>query len=435
MTDSLSPQATAGRSAVPPRLMVVGSGTRFLSGISVYTLRLANALAASGARVSLLTMRQLLPTRFYPGRDRVGASLTDLETDPRVATFDGIDWYWLPSLIRGTVFLARQRPEVLILQWWTGTVLHTYLVLSVLARLFGARTVVEFHEVQDTGELRLPLVGPYARLVGRGVIRLASAFVVHSEFDRGLVAEHWPVGEKPVTVIHHGPYDHLAEQGAEVASTAAPEILREAPDDTCNILFFGTIRPYKGLEDLVDAFDSLAQDEVGDYWLTVVGETWEGWTLPAEKIDRSRWRDRITFINRYVHDAELDAYLAGADAVALPYLRSSISGPLHVAMSYGVPVIITPVGGNAEASEHYSGIHLVPVHDPAAIANEIRTLRPGTRERHENPASWDTSARAYRALADRLRGNTAAFVAPNASHAAARPAEPHPATVAEERAA
>jgi glycosyltransferase involved in cell wall biosynthesis len=410
--------------------MVVGSGTRFLSGISVYTLRLANALAASGARVSLMTMRQLLPTRFYPGRQRVGASLTELQTDSRVATFDGVDWYWLPSLLGGTVFLAKQRPEVLILQWWTGTVLHSYLALSVLARLFGARTVVEFHEVQDTGELRLPLVGPYARLVGRAVIRLASAFVVHSEFDRGLVAEHWPVGGKPVTVIHHGPYDHLAEQTADGDSAGTSEVLREAPDATCNILFFGTIRPYKGLEDLVDAFDSLAPDEVGDYWLTVVGETWEGWTLPAEKIERSRWRDRITFVNRYVHDAELDAYLAGADAVALPYLRSSISGPLHVAMSYGVPVIITPVGGNAEASEHYSGIHLVPVHDPAAIADAIRTLRPGPRERHENPASWDATTRAYLALADRLAGRTAAPTIPST-----RAAEPHRAVAAEERAA
>ena len=62
MTVSPSPRATAGSSAALPRLMVVGSGTRFLSGISVYTLRLANALAASSARVSLLTMRQLLPS-------------------------------------------------------------------------------------------------------------------------------------------------------------------------------------------------------------------------------------------------------------------------------------------------------------------------------------------------------------------------------------
>ena len=84
--------------------------------------------------------------------------------------------------------------------------------------------------------------------------------MVHSEFDRDLVAEHWPVGGKPVTVIHHGPYDHLTEQGSVRAGRghAEREILREAPDDVCNVLFFGTIRPYKGLEDLVDAFDSLA---------------------------------------------------------------------------------------------------------------------------------------------------------------------------------
>jgi glycosyltransferase involved in cell wall biosynthesis len=415
--------------------MVVGSGTRFLSGISVYTLRLANALAASGARVSLLTMRQLLPTRFYPGRGRVGTSLTDLDSDPRVATYDGVDWYWLPSLLRAILFIGRQRPEVLILQWWTGTVLHTYLALSLVARLFGAKTVVEFHEVQDTGELRLPLVGPYARLVGRAVIRLASAFVVHSEFDRNLVAEHWPVGGRPVTVIHHGPYDHLADQPADRAAGAGQEVLRDAPTDVCNVLFFGTIRPYKGLEDLVDAFDSLGPEEVADYWLTVVGETWEGWTLPAEKIERSRWRDRITFVNRYVHDSELHAYLAGADAVCLPYLRSSISGPLHVAMSYGVPVIITPVGGNAEASEQYSGIHLVPVHDPAAIASEIRSLRPGTRERHASPASWDASVRAYLALAERLTGRPVAPLEPVAARAHGRTADEHLSVTSQERAA
>jgi glycosyltransferase involved in cell wall biosynthesis len=135
-----------------------------------------------------------------------------------------------------------------------------------------------------------------------------------------------------------------------------------------------------------------------------------------------------------VHDNELDAYLAGADAVCLPYLRSSISGPLHVAMSYGVPVIITPVGGNAEASEHYSGIHLVPVHDPDAIANEIRTLRPGTRERHENPASWEASARAYRALADRLTGRATSHAAPPAEEPE-RAAHDRPGVAAEERAA
>ena len=71
---------------------MVGSGTRFLSGISVYTVRLANALADAGVRASVMTMRQLLPTLLYPGQGRVGTDLTDLGDRGRVPTFDGVDW-------------------------------------------------------------------------------------------------------------------------------------------------------------------------------------------------------------------------------------------------------------------------------------------------------------------------------------------------------
>lgn len=383
--------------------MVVGSGTRFLSGISVYTLRLANALAAADAHVSLLTMRQLLPTRLYPGRNRVGTDLTDLKRDPRVRAFDGIDWYWFPSLLRGAAFLWRQRPEFVVLQWWSGTVLHTYLALSLLARLRGARIVIEFHEVLDTGEIRLPLVKPYSALVGAAVVRLAAAFVVHSEFDRQLLGAHYRLARRPVALIHHGPYDHYGSDGSDRPRAA----LRDAPADAVNVLFFGTIRPYKGLEDLIDAFDLLSPEEVEGFWLTIVGETWEGWSLPAQKVADSRWRDRITFVNRYVHDQDLDGYLAGADAVVLPYHRSSISGPLHVAITYGLPIVITDVGGNAEAADDYAGLRLVPAHDPGAIAREILHLRTIRGRRFDSPNSWSTTALAYLALARQLRADPA----------------------------
>ena len=91
--------------ATPMRVCVVGSGTRFLSGISVYTVRLANALGAR-ASVSIITMRQLLPTQLYPGQARVGADLAAFEPDPGVQVYDGIDWFWLPSMIERDLALA-----------------------------------------------------------------------------------------------------------------------------------------------------------------------------------------------------------------------------------------------------------------------------------------------------------------------------------------
>jgi glycosyltransferase involved in cell wall biosynthesis len=228
------------------------------------------------------------------------------------------------------------------------------------------------------------------------MIRLAHAFAVHSDADRRRVGDVWPVGDRPVVVLPHGPHDHYQRDAARA------ERLREAPDETCNLLFFGVIRAYKGLEHLVTAFDAIPEAESERYWLTVVGETWQGWTLPAERIEDSPRRNRITFVNRYVSDAELHGYLEGADAVVLPYVGSSLSGPLHVAMGYGLPVVMTDVGGNAEAARGYDGVLLVPAGNPSALADAIRLLPSLAGRRFSHPHTWADTAEAYGTLFERI---------------------------------
>src|SRR5436309_15899220 len=103
------------------RVCVVGPSTRFLSGITYYTYSLCRALTAR-CEVSAILMRQLLPTRLYPGHARVGAALSALALPHTVRRVDGVDWFWVPTLGRALWLLAQRRPDVLILQWWTGTV-------------------------------------------------------------------------------------------------------------------------------------------------------------------------------------------------------------------------------------------------------------------------------------------------------------------------
>jgi glycosyltransferase involved in cell wall biosynthesis len=320
------------------RVLVVGAGTRFLSGMSYYTLRLANALAEVFP-VATIAMRQLMPTGLYPGASRVGTVTPALHHTPDVTVLPSVDWYWLPSLLHAVVGLARWKPDVVVFQWWTGTVLHTYLALALIARLRGAAVIVEFHEVLDTGEDRIPLARSYVQLVAPLFVGLASGFVIHSEADRGPLEDRYHLGRRPSAVVPHGPYDHHVQQSSPAVDGA--RIGRVAPPDAVNLLFFGVIRPFKGLEDLVEAFDGLPDDEIGGFWLTVVGETWEGWNLPIERIAVSRHRDRITLVNRYVDDAEVGTFFAAADAVVLPYRRSSASGPAHVSMSHGLPLVIS----------------------------------------------------------------------------------------------
>lgn len=376
------------------RVCIVGSGKRFLSGISYYTIHLANVLAQSH-KVSVILMRQLLPTVFYPGRKRVGAHLAQLEYDPMVRIFDGVDWYWLPSLFRSIAFLIQEHPDVVVFQWWSGTVLHSYLLLALMARLLGSQVVIEFHEVLDTGEAKLPLVQAYVRLFAPLMVRLAHGFVIHSEYDRQMLHRHYNLEKRSIALIPHGPYNHCHSTGVEKGH-------RNAPKSCCNLLFFGVIRPFKGLEDLIIAFDALSVNEVSKYWLTIVGETWEGWKLPSDLIERSRYHDRITFVNRYVSDAEVTQFFADADAVVLPYHRSSTSGPLHIAMSCGLPVVVTSIGGLIEAVTGYEGAILVPPDDSNALQSALLEVAKLCGRQYADPHSWEYTGARYHALFDAI---------------------------------
>jgi glycosyltransferase involved in cell wall biosynthesis len=138
-------------------------------------------------------------------------------------------------------------------------------------------------------------------------------------------------------------------------------------------------------------------EEAARYWLTVVGETWEGTTEPAELIAGSPHRDRITFVNRYVTDEEAEGYFGGADVIVLPYHRSSQSGPLHIAFAHGKPVVVTSVGGLVEACADYAGAVMVEPRDPVALLEGIRRAA-ALEGPFEHPATFAAAAARYRDL-------------------------------------
>jgi glycosyltransferase involved in cell wall biosynthesis len=382
----------AERQSSSDRVVVIGSGWYFASGISHYTYRLSVALAKQYA-VSALLMRRLVPRRLYPGSDHVGVNVTSATYPAHVPVYDGVDWYWGPSLTGALRFLHQQRPAVVILQWWTGAVLHTYLRLARHAAARGARVILEWHEGQDVGEAALLGTRHYVRMLMPRLLARVDAHVVHSSFDLHAIESAYSLGNAPIRVIPHGPYDHLARP------TEAPA---GSPDQPLRLLYLGVVRPFKGVEDLVNAFSTLGRDLATRFRLTVVGETWEDWTVPNQAISRSPHVDLIERVDRYVTDAELTAYFAQADAVVLPYHRSSSSGPLQIAMSAGLPVVVTAVGGLVEAVQDYPGALLVPPHDPTALQGALLQLLDRRGLRYADPHSWQRTVNSYCSLIDEL---------------------------------
>jgi glycosyltransferase involved in cell wall biosynthesis len=342
------------------RIALIGPSHRFVSGISYFTARLSDALSCEHDVLPLL-FRYMLPRRLFPGWKRVGTGISRLTYGKDVRAKEMIDWYNPVSWI-AAAWLA-VGCDLIILEWWTASVAHMYSAIQ----LFSLRRrpfVIEFHEVIDPLEHSKPLIRLYSRIMAAVVRRLATGYIAHSEADRELISSHFGIAADRIAVIPHGLYDHYPVLQQEEAK----RVLGIHEDHV--ILFFGLIRPYKGVKDLIRAFELLNPAVLERSRLLIVGETWEDYEA-AELARVSRAAERITWIDRYVSDDEIPVIFSASGLLVLPYRRASQSGVAHIGMSYGIPIIGTRVGGLAESLGRYKGARFVDPDTPVALASAI----------------------------------------------------------------
>jgi glycosyltransferase involved in cell wall biosynthesis len=162
----------------------------------------------------------------------------------------------------------------------------------------------------------------------------------------------------PTRVCPHPLYDDYPAAAGSLPRRAGLELL-----------FFGLVRPYKGLDLLLDAL-ALCPDV--DLHLSIVGEFWSGLDAARERIARAGLESRVELVPRHVSDAEAAEYFARADALVAPYRAASGSGVLALAQWYGVPVIASDVAGLAEAVDDGRTGWLFPAGDAQALADVLR---------------------------------------------------------------
>jgi glycosyltransferase involved in cell wall biosynthesis len=225
----------------------------------------------------------------------------------------------------------------------------------------------------------------------RRLLRQMDAVVALSEYGAALLRERGGVPAGRVHVIPHGAFDHLTRVPNE--TQLPPEL---AAVDRPVVLCFGLIRPYKGVDVLIDAFRDIEDSE-----LWIVGRPL-GMAIGDLREQAGGLSSTVRFVERFVADTEVAAYFRRADVVALPYRDAEQSGVLFTALAFGKAVVLTDVGGFGEIAAAGVG-RLVPPNDPAALAAAIRMLidDSGERARLEaaaataaaGPYSWDAIAR------------------------------------------
>jgi glycosyltransferase involved in cell wall biosynthesis len=117
------------------------------------------------------------------------------------------------------------------------------------------------------------------------------------------------------------------------------------------LLFFGFVRPYKGLTFLLKAMPQILRDRPG-LTLMIVGEFWKDKKTYSDLIDELQIGSHVMIVDRYVGNDEVPVYFAASDAVVLPYVSSTESGIIQLAYGLNVPIITTTVGGNVDLVVH-----------------------------------------------------------------------------------
>jgi len=379
------------------RVVVVGPSKYFLSGISYYTIGLANALSKE-ADVSVVCLRRLLPRFLFPGRHRIGQEITHLSLNGDVDVFDGVDYHNPLSWNAACSFLERKRPRTLILQWWTSSVAHMLAVLGKAGKKVGSTIIVELHETADPIENGNPLLRLYSRVAGKLVFSMADRFVAHSESDKVNAVSAYGLDPRKISVI---PQVICGNYTSNVDQNMARKML--GLERTFVLLSFGLIRDYKGIPYLLEAFNSLSENVAKASQLLLVGEVWESKNSLLKLINQSPFRDRIRLIDRYVPDSDVSLYFTAADVVCLPYLRASQSGVARTAAEFGKPVIVSRVGGLSESMAAYEGSRFVLPRDSNAIKEHLLELwsqwESGTCPRYPSPENgWDDAVAFYRGI-------------------------------------
>ena len=356
------------------KVCLVAPVSGWRGGIHQYSAYLANSLAEKVA-VEVVGYKRIFPLWLYPGESKKLSGEIALRDD--IAVHPVLKYYSLWSAIRAT-WLVRHgiRPDVVDVQWIAPQHGVVLIPLMWLVRHWaGTRVVLTVHNVLPH-EPRL-----LDRLLSRWAFRLPHRLLVHAQAMKEELTASF--GEDPgrISVIPHG---ICAE--SEIADSPRRARERLGIRQSQVVLFFGFVRPYKGLEPLIEAFAALG--DRFDVALVIAGEWFSGLDECRRTIQGAGLGGRTYLFPRYIPYGEISLYFSAADIVVQPYVRfAGQSGVTQTAYLHALPVVATAVGGLPELVLHERTGLIVEPGNARALAEALRVLLADPDKRREYGAA------------------------------------------------
>jgi glycosyltransferase involved in cell wall biosynthesis len=328
-----------------------------------YDAGLAGGLAEAGAEVRLFVgnVRADDPLNGSPGLVEhfyAGLSRPALARLPK-ALFQGLKGC---AHIAGMARLIRAfehwRPDIVHFQW-TPLPLVDRRFLPILRR-FGplVLTVHDSTPFNGNPSARLQAIG------ARAILDDFDALIVHTDQAMRRLGPSIRDPDRLVRIAH-GPL-HAMAPAAEPAPAA-----KDLADPAVELLLFGKLKPYKGLDVMIRAVALLSPEQRARCRVRIVGKPYMEIAPLLELARELGVADSFVFEFRFVEDDEVPALLAEASAVIFPYREIDASGVLMAVLAAGRPIVASAIGSFAELLRDGEDALLVPPGDPAALARAL----------------------------------------------------------------
>jgi len=334
----------------PLKIGLLGPAPPFRGGISQFALMLAREYQRNGHEVRMFTFQRQYPKLLFPGGDQT----TEFSQGPDILIEKVFTPYqpgtWKTALEKINEFA----PDVLVLSYFLPWFAPSYAWIS--KRLTNVKVICLAHNISFHEKW------PGADLLTRRLFQNCDRIVLLSRACMEDLRKKMPgsIAEKAVQGFH--PIYDFYPKGGDAKRTRD----KEQP----TLLFFGLIKPYKGVDVLLDVLKQAIQ-RIPDLKLIIAGAVYGDQKRYTSQIRRLGLDSHVETHFQYVTDAEVASFFTRSQVCVLPYKTATQSGVIATSYSFDVPVIASDVGGLGEyISDGITGF-LVPPDDPEALSGAI----------------------------------------------------------------
>lgn len=335
------------------RVSIFSAFYPFRGGIAQFNARLLRAMEKKH-QVSAFTFTKQYPGFLFPGKTQF-VSETD-QVDP-ISAERIVNPFNPFSYIGAAKKIKNSSPEIFISNYWMTFFGFCFGFLSRRQAKTTTRIALIHNLIPHEPRF-------FDRIFSRYYVNSHDAFVVMSDAVEKDLLMLKPNAK--YVKIPHPLYDHF---GDRVDRSSACEFLK-IDSSKMNLLFFGLIRDYKGLDILLESFAELPDQ----YQLIIAGEVYGDEGKYIQMINSSPNKERIFFHDRYISDDEVKYYFSAADCCVLPYRSATQSGITAAAFHFEVPVLVTDVGGLKESVESIGAGQVVAPSDYLELKKGILAL-------------------------------------------------------------